>query len=219
MRGDAPQEGVKIWDIALRLFHWALVVAFAFSAWSAFQDKFGIYANMHTYAGVCVLILVCWRILWGLAGSESARFTSFVRGPKAIMGYLKHGDAAKCPGHNPLGAWSVVLMLLLLLAQAVMGLFATDDMFFSGPLSDQAGDWAGRLTRWHKQTGLVLLALAGLHILVVLYYTLIKKAGLVRAMITGTKPAAKRAPKLASPWRALAILVPLAGTLWYLILG
>ncbi len=219
MRGDAQLQGVKIWDIALRLFHWALVVAFALAAYSAYQDKFGIYANMHTYAGVTILILICWRILWGLAGSESARFTSFVRGPGAIMGYLKHGDAAKCPGHNPLGALSVMLMLLLLLAQAVMGLFATDDMFFSGPLSEQAGEWGGRLTRWHKQTGLVLIGLAGLHIAVVLYYTLIKKAGLVRAMITGRKTAPKKAPRLASPWLALGILVPVAAGLWYAILG
>jgi len=219
MRGDAQKEGVKIWDIALRLFHWALVVAFAFAAYSAFQDKFGIYAGMHTYAGVTVLILVCWRILWGFIGSESARFSSFVRGPKAIMGYLKQGDAAKCPGHNPLGALSVVLMLLLLLAQAVMGLFATDDMFFSGPLSEHAGDWGGRLTRWHKQTGLVLIGLAGLHVAVVLYYTLIKKAGLVRAMITGRKAAPRKAPKMASAWLALAILIPVALGLWYVILG
>lgn len=210
---------MKIWDIAIRLFHWTLVVVFIMAAYSAFQDKFGIYADMHTYAGVTILILMAWRILWGLVGSETARFSQFVRGPKAIKGYLQRGDAAKCAGHNPLGALSVVAMLVLLLAQAVMGLFATDDIFFSGPLSDQAGGWAGTLTRWHKQLGLVLIGLAALHVLVVLYYSVVKKAGLLRAMISGTKPAAKRAPVLKSPWLALAIFLPLAGGLWYAILG
>ncbi|MFC4348645.1 cytochrome b/b6 domain-containing protein [Kordiimonas lipolytica] len=210
---------MKIWDIAIRLFHWTLVVAFVMAAYSAFQDKFGIYADMHTYAGVTILILMVWRILWGLVGSESARFSSFVRGPKAIMGYLRHGDTAKCAGHNPLGALSVVAMLLLLLAQAVMGLFATDDMFFSGPLNGEAGSWAGTLTRLHKQLGLVLIGLATFHVLVVLYYTLIKKAGILRAMITGTKAEAKKAPRMASPWLALGVLVPVAATLWFAILG
>lgn len=210
---------VKVWDIAVRLFHWALAVAFCFSVFSAFQDKFGLYATMHTYAGLGILVLVSWRILWGLIGSDTARFSQFLMGPKAIMAYLR-GEGWSGVGHNPLGALSVVLMLLLLLVQAVMGLFATDDMFFEGPLASRVGDLAGEITELHEWLGYILMGLVGLHLLVVLWYALVRKMSLIWPMISGTKQLDKTvpAPHLRPAWLAFFLLVPVAVAVWYYLL-
>ncbi|NVJ99046.1 MAG: cytochrome b/b6 domain-containing protein [Alphaproteobacteria bacterium] len=211
---------IKVWDGATRLFHWALVIAFIFSVYSAFQDKYGIYAEIHTYAGVSVLALVAWRILWGIVGSDTSRFSHFVKGPNAIRAYLR-GEGWDGVGHNPLGALSVVLMLVLLLAQAGMGLFASDGMFFDGPFARDAGSWSGDLTRWHRWTGYSLMGLAGLHVLAVLWYAGLKKIQMILPIITGSKQFSKAvaAPRLRSPILALGLALGVAFAAWYFILA
>lgn len=224
MKTDAVHR-IKVWDGATRLFHWALVILFGLSAYSAFQNKFGIYADMHLYSGVAILALITWRILWGFIGSETARFSHFVKGPKAVLGYCAaalKGKASNDIGHNPLGAVSVCLMLLLLLAQAVMGLFATDAMFFYGPFSDSVdGSLAGNLTGIHKLLGYGLLGLVGLHIVMVIAYRLLRKTDLLTPMITGWKQVAAQtvAPKTAHPFAALLLFILVAGAAWWGILA
>lgn len=205
------QKKIKVWDGAVRLFHWVLVVVFCLSAYSAFQDKFGIYADMHLNAGIAIIILVVWRIAWGIAGSETARFRHFVKSPSIVIQHLKH-TFSKLPyreiGHNPLGGLSVILMLFLLLAQALMGLFASDGMIFSGPLArDVAGSLSSDLTTWHKLLGRILIGVVVFHVVVVLLYAALKRVNLIWPMITGTTKSDSEvtAPKMRPAWQALIL--------------
>ena len=205
---------IKLWDGAVRVFHWSLVLLFGLSLYSAFQDKFGIYAEMHYYSGVAIIGLVVWRILWGFVGSDAARFTFFLKGPSGISSYLK-GDNSHV-GHNPLGGWSVILMLLALLIQAVLGLFSSDGMLFGGPFSFYVSD-SNAITNIHEYLGYGLMGLIGLHVLAVLFYELVKKQRLILPMLTGWADFREDAdkPRNKSIMFALGIAVA-AGLLLYI---
>jgi len=175
---------VRVWDVPVRLIHWLMVLAIGTSWWTAETGRM----DWHRYAGYSMLALVSFRIYWGFFGSSTARFSQFVRGPRTIASYLK-GSWVAMPGHNPLGALSVVVLLVLLLAQVVLGLFAVDvDGIESGPLSAHVSFELGRAAAsWHEDLFDVLLWLIGLHVLAVLYYVLYKKENLIAAMVHGKR--------------------------------
>jgi cytochrome b len=222
-----PHGKIKVWDIGTRLFHWALVILFSLSAYSAFQDKFGIYATMHLWSGFGVLCLVSWRIIWGFIGSDTARFSRFLKGPKATLLYAKTA-LKKTPyhhvGHNPLGALSVVAMLVLLLVQASFGLFSNDDIIFSGPLADSISDrLSGDITGWHEVIGFTLFGIIGLHVFVIIYMAVRRRVNLVMPMISGylkansTPDKGAQLPHFRSPLLALAAALVVGGALyWYI---
>jgi cytochrome b len=221
---DTELVPVPVWDIWVRLFHWALVVVIAASF---ITDQVGDL-DSHYIAGLAVLGLVIFRILWGLVGSPTARFTHFIRGPRAILAYLKYALGRRPSfsfGHNPAGAAMVAVLLFLLLMQAISGLFNTDDILFEGPLYDNASSAiTGFMGSWHARFGNAILALILLHVVVVLLYRLVKGENLVRAMIFGKarlpRPVATAVTrsgeaKFASPLKAIlcaaiAAAVPLA---------
>lgn len=213
----AAKTKIKVWDGGIRLFHWALAVLFCLSCYSAFQDKFGIHADIHFYAGYNILILVIWRILWGVWGSETARFSHFVKSPIVALHHLLatvRGAPYTEVGHSPMAGFSVLLMLILLLAQAVMGLFASDGMIFSGPLSaDVSSSVASDLTTWHKLLGRILIGLVAVHISAVLFYVVFKRVNLVWPMITGHVRAEEgtRPPRVRSIWLALGLFLVAGG--------
>ena len=175
---------VRIWDLPLRLFHWLLVAAVVAAFVAA---KIGGNAMVwHGRAGLLIIGLLVFRLVWGFAGSTHARFASFVRGPAAIRAYLK-GEWFGA-GHNPIGALSVLAMLGLLATQAATGLFANDDVAFEGylyPLVSAAA--SERITGVHKLLEPVLILLVLLHLGAIAFYTRIKKESLVLPMITGWK--------------------------------
>src|SRR5690349_12806244 len=103
---------IRVWDIPTRLTHWLIVVLVGLSWWTAETGRL----EWHRWSGYALLGLVIFRIYWGFVGSSTARFSSFVRGPRAIAGYLQ-GRWVATAGHNPLGALSVVALLVLLLVQ------------------------------------------------------------------------------------------------------
>jgi cytochrome b len=189
--------GVEAWDLPTRLFHWTLV-ALIVSAWVSyeFSEALGdIDLVWHRWNGLAALTLIVWRLLWGIAGSPTARFASFVRGPSAALGYARALLAGKLPrylGHNPLGAYMVLALLAAVAAQGTLGLFAVDDNDLTGgPLyrlvSEATNKWA---TRWHAWSfNYVILTLAAVHITANALYGLVKKEPLIRAMVTGRKPA------------------------------
>jgi cytochrome b len=187
---------VRVWDLPLRLTHWLLVGAVAAAFVSA---KIGGNAMVwHGRAGLAILGLVAFRIVWGFVGSTHARFASFVRGPADIRAYL-HGQWSGL-GHNPLGALSVLVLLTLMLCQAVTGLFANDDIAFQGHLYALAGaDASASLTGIHKLFEPLMIALVCAHVGAIAFYARIRKTNLVQPMITGWKetsdPAAKPAPQ------------------------
>lgn len=175
---------IKVWDLPVRLFHWlllALVVAAVISV------KIGGNAmEWHGRFGHLIVGLIVFRIVWGLIGSRTARFASFVRGPSAIRDYLVGRWAGV--GHNPLGALSALALLGLIAFQAGSGLFSHDDVAFSGPMSAMvSGDTVSWLSGWHRSTEWYIYGLVGLHVAAVLFYSLVKKDRLVGPMITGRK--------------------------------
>ncbi|WP_262693252.1 cytochrome b/b6 domain-containing protein [Kordiimonas aquimaris] len=219
MANDTGGNTVKVWDGGLRLFHWALVVAFCLSTYSAFQSKFGIYGDMHTYSGISILVLILWRFLWGFIGSESARFLRFLRGPKQIKNYVQSQVDEQYAGHNPIGGVSVIFALLLLGAQALLGLYASDGMLFSGPFAYRI-EYADTITDIHEIMGYTLMGWVGLHLLAIAYHYLALKSNLVKPMITGRKTleAGVSAPTIASPAKAIVcFLVASAAVYWWVL--
>ena len=212
-RTDSAVRKVRVWDLPVRLFHWALAVLLVALYITGQQGPL----DLHMKFGQTVLVLVIWRLLWGLFGSETARFHRFLKGPAAVVAYgrsLLTPHPLPVAGHNPLGGLMVVALLVTVLVQAGSGLFATDDIVVEGPLYHLvSGKTASFLTTVHHYTINVLIGLAAIHVAASLFYLLVKKEDLIEPMLTGAKPlpATLPAPALASPLRALILLAVVAG--------
>jgi cytochrome b len=175
-----------VWDLPVRLFHWSFAICFAVS-WISGQAE---NLDLHYGSGLVLLGLVIFRLLWGLVGSPTARFAHFLRGPGAAIAYLKESFRHRGPsysfGHNAAGGLMVVALIVLAGLQVVSGMSSTDDVIFEGPLYGRLPDWLGRpLEILHEPLANILLALALLHILVILVYRFVKRENLVRAMVLG----------------------------------
>jgi cytochrome b len=215
--GGAPGlQRLKVWDPWVRAFHWLLVIGLVLAWYSAEYGFGGLGKTWHMRIGTAVLGLIVFRVLWGLVGSQTARFSHFVKGPGTVRGYLKslrRRDPTPI-GHNPLGGWAVVALLLLAAAQPITGLFASDDILASGYLANDVPpgvqDAIGGL---HKDLFWVLLGFVGLHVVVTVAYLPLKRENLIRWMVTGRRPAPAswREPWFASPLRALACVAVAAG--------
>ncbi|MEQ8497519.1 MAG: cytochrome b/b6 domain-containing protein [Gammaproteobacteria bacterium] len=200
---------VSVWDLPVRLFHWLLVVAIPFSWWSA--EEGGVMLKYHMWCGYTIFGLVLFRIAWGFFGSSYARFASFVQGPRRVLaslGELLDRRPLATPGHNPLGGWMVMVLLLVLAVQVGTGLFANDDLFNEGPLYAHVGkDTSDLLTAIHHVNFTILLVLVAVHIAAVAWHRVRKGEHLARAMVTGRKTLPAPAPPLVrvAAWRALVI--------------
>lgn len=187
---DAAAAGRKVWDLPVRLFHWALVASFV----GAFvTNRLGVsYFKYHVWCGYSVIVLVSFRLIWGVVGTHHAKFKNFLKGPAAIAAYMRdlaRGRDARYAGHNPLGALMVVTLLATLGVQAVAGLFANDEIFNAGPFAALVSkEGSLRLTGLHKTLFYWIAAAVALHVGAVLLHVFVKDENLVRAMITGKKP-------------------------------
>lgn len=209
-----PARRVGIWDGPTRIFHWLLVLAIPALWWTAENGEIGLHVTL----GIGVTALLVFRILWGLIGSSTARFGNFLKGPRAVMSYL-NGNAVEGVGHNPIGGWSVAAMLLVLVAQVGLGLFAeSDDTGLLGPLSTMVSpDAAARITDLHGLLFNVLIGLIVLHVAAILFYAIARRRNLVGPMITGSGAASADAASLkkASTIRlAIALVVSVVAFLW-----
>ena len=194
---DSPQRTgtVQVWDLPLRIFHWALVLAIV-AAYVTAEFGGSEWAQWHGRIGAVVLALLVFRLVWGFIGTHHARFASFAPTPSRIAAYLR--GRWQRAGHNPLGALSVFALLFVVAAQVTTGLFANDDIAFAGPWSDWVSQsTSDRLTGWHQQIFYVLAGFIGLHLVAILFYLLIRKSNLVSPMITG-KQAVVAAPPAAT---------------------
>ena len=217
----AASSGRKIlvWDLPTRGFHWLLVLLVTTSFITGKVG--GLWMSYHLLSGYAILGLILFRLIWGVAGGRYARFSSFLRGPAAVLRYLRdlpRRDAPHYPGHNPLGGWSVAAMLLTLLIQAVSGLFASDDIFTEGPLyswvSESTSAW---LTRLHLLNQEIILVLVGVHVLAVLFYLIVKHDNLIGPMFSGMKHPADGALPSANPVGRGALIAGLAAAAVYLL--
>jgi cytochrome b len=215
-RENQPRKTVAVWDWPVRIVHWLLVVLIVVS-WIT-SEVGGNAMTYHMWSGYTILTLVAFRIVWGWVGSRHARFASFVRGPGEVIRYatsLAGTRSSSFLGHNPLGGWSVVLMLLSVAVQATTGLFANDDVMTEGPLASRvSGEASELLTAIHNYNFYVLLALIALHLIAILFYLLVKRENLIGAMFTGRKYINGVAPAqepMASLLRAAVVLLIVAG--------
>jgi cytochrome b len=176
---------IRVWDLPTRIFHWSIVVLVLTSWMSADQGKMEI----HLYSGSALLALLLFRIIWGFIGSSTARFSDFLTHPRRVWSYLR-GDArgGGYAGHNPAGGWMVIVLIAILCAQAITGLFSNDDISFNGPLSTRISkDQSDRLTIVHGAMFNVILLLIWVHVVAVFFYLFVKAENLIRPMCTGKK--------------------------------
>ena len=171
-----------LWDLPLRVFHWSLVAAVTTAIVTG--ELGGAWMPWHGRAGLAIVGLLVFRIVWGVVGSATSRFAHFAPSPSSVIAYLR--GRWRGVGHNPLGALSVFALLGLLSLQAATGLFGNDDIAFAGPLNHLVDDGTGsRATGWHRLLADGLFVLLALHLLAVAFHVAVKRHRLIRPMITG----------------------------------
>ncbi len=213
---------VKIWDLPTRVFHWCLAIAVL--AAIASSKVGGDAMSLHMQFGYATLGLVVFRVVWGLFGGYWSRFSNWPLGATAMRRYLR-GEAkpSETAGHSPTGALASLALLTVVLAQAVSGLVADDEIASFGPLvpwvSSSVSGWA---TWYHHEVGqLLLLGLIGMHLLAIAFYTLIKRQSLIQAMLGGFKSLAHEVPDsqdaFAARLKGLLLLAFCVGGAWLLL--
>jgi cytochrome b len=200
---------IRIWDLPTRLFHWILVVLL-FTSWLSAQEN---WMRLHVVCGLSVLTLLLFRLIWGIIGSDTARFSHFLAHPFEAVRHLMHlrrREPDTEAGHNAAGGWMVIGLLAILFVQVGTGLCANDDVLTEGPLARFVGkersDW---LTHIHDLNFNLIEIAVALHVLAIIAYRVLKGHNLLLPMITGKKrlPGATRAPRMMHPVLALAVFV------------
>jgi cytochrome b len=216
-------EEHQVWDLPVRIFHWSLAAAIV----GAFvTNKLGVsYFKYHVWCGYATIVLVLFRVVWGFVGTRHAQFRNFLRGPVATLRYgllMLRRRKPRYAGHNPLGAWMVLALLLAVGLQAIMGLFGNDDIFNLGPLAGYVSkDVSLQLTSLHRRLFYGIVAAVALHILAVIAHHVFANEKLVQAMITGRKPldalAENDAIASSRSWLAAALTIAFALALGFVV--
>lgn len=194
---------VLVWDAPVRVFHWLLAASFI-GAWLTAESE--RWMLVHVTLGYTVGGLVAFRVLWGLLGTRHARFGDFVRGPRAVVGYLKSlvgrggdgGGGAEHPvGHNPAGAW------------AILGLLGGSALIVATGWATYQDLGGGALEELHEGLAKAVLALVFVHVAGVIVSSRLHHQNLVRAMVDGHKLGWPE-DGIRSAWRSLAALMVVA---------
>lgn len=217
MSAEETPRPQLVWDWPIRVFHWLLVLAVI--TLFVTGKIGGNWLEWHRRAGFLVIGLVLFRVMWGFFGGYHARFANFVRGPKGIMDFVRGKKAASAAaGHNPLGALSVLLMLMVIALQAGTGMFANDDVMLEGPYAAMVGkemsDW---FTKLHKFNSYGILGLVAMHIAAIAFHYFRKNNNLVLPMVTGNKVLSGQVPQRACPiWLAPALIALTVAMVYWL---
>jgi cytochrome b len=217
---ERVEEKRLVWDLPLRLFHWLLVLSMI-ASWVTAELGFD-WMQIHMYLGYWTIGLLTFRIIWGFIGPRHARFASFLTGPTGLWRYTKGlaaGTMIQTAGHNPLGGISVIVMLALVGFQAATGLFATDDIVWTGPYNSAvSGATADKLTSLHHLNFNIILAAVSLHITAIVLYFLVKKQNLIAAMVHGKKVVPPHeAISKSEVVKAIVVIVISAGLVYWLL--
>ena len=191
----ATKNRILVWDAPVRVFHWLIVLCFVGAYFTAEVDR---WRPVHVALGYTVVGLVVFRFIWGLIGTRYARFSSFVRGPRAVIRYagsVLRGRSQPYIGHNPAGALAIVALLLLALAVTASG-WAT---------YSEIGDFEDV----HEAAVNIMLVVIGVHLAGVLLDSWLHRQNLVGAMITGRK-LGRLEEGIRSARRSVAVLMLLA---------
>jgi cytochrome b len=191
--GASPRN-VLVWDVPVRVFHWLMVLSFAGAYLTAESERWRL---LHVTLGYTMAGLVAFRLVWGVIGSRHARFASFVKGPAAVMRYLRStlGERPEHHlGHNPAGALAIVLMLAMAVAVTASGWALYNDL---------SGEWLEEL---HEVAANLMLAVIGVHVAAVLISSRLHRENLVAAMIDGRKTGSPK-DAVRSAWRSVGALM------------
>ena len=191
---ESPAERILVWDAPVRIFHWLMVLCFA-GAWLTAESE--SWRLVHVTLGYTMAGLVAFRVLWGLWGTRYAKFSSFVRGPRAVaryLGNLLRGRHEPYTGHNPAGAVAIVVLLVLALLVTVTGWLTYEDL---------AGHW---LEEGHEAVASAMLAIVGAHVAAVLWTSWRFRENLVGAMVTGRKPGTPQ-QGIRRAWYSVAVVM------------
>lgn len=199
----------NIWDAPTRIYHWLMVALIVLQFGTA---KFGwLDMQWHFYFGYALLTLMLFRISWGFFGSSNVRFAELMQGPRRLVSYLRNWrsqNVSALAGHNPVGGWSSIFLILVVLLQALTGLATSDDIEWYGPLCHRLPDGWSDWAEWlHHRLQILMLALIALHILAIALYWFVKRENLLAAMWHGRRLFDGEAPRWVSGWRALVLFV------------
>jgi len=211
---------IRVWDAPTRLFHWAVVVLVC-ASWLTQHEG---WMDQHVLCGYTMFTLLLFRLIWGVIGSDTARFGRFLKSPIAAFRHLA-GLYRRAPdteiGHNAAGGWMVLAMLGLLCVQVGTGLCANDQVSVEGPLAHVVGsensDW---LSHVHAVNFRLIAAAIALHLLAILSYRLLFGHRLVGPMVTGNKrlPVTAPVPRMAGPAKAFGAFCAAAGLVAFVVL-
>ena len=181
----SPLRDVRVWDPFLRLTHWSFPLLIPAMWWTAENSKWAL----HRQLGLVLLGLLVFRVIWGFVGPETARFSQFVKGPGAVLAYLRSGAGGPSIGHSPVGGWSTLALIGAMLAQVSMGLFSGDPYDgMTGPLNPLVGVMvADTITDLHETFFWVIAALVGLHLAAITFYA-VRGDDLLSPMVGGDRP-------------------------------
>lgn len=214
---DNSTAKVKVWDVYIRIFHWLLLICILVSFISFRLDEMDI----HFISGHCVLALIIFRVIWGVVGSRTALFQSFIKGPGTILNYLQNPSSEKFKGiigHSPIAALSVIAMLVVISVQVGTGLISDDEILLQGPLAQfVSGEMSYQATTYHGINAKLIIGLIVLHLAAIAFYRFIKKDDIVKPMVTGQKNVSEEFAQHVQPMdktkhlrAAMAILISIA---------
>ena len=176
-------QNSKIWDGAVRIFHWSQVLLLAGLWYSAEQEWYGLHMTLAYVLAAVVLS----RVIWGFIGSDNARFGHFVKSPFQVWRWLRQHPKPMATGHNPLAGYMVLALIVLVLLQFLTGLMTTDDILIEGPLVALVpSDWVSVASSIHKQNINLILALVAMHIVAALWHQW-RGDKVISAILTGKK--------------------------------
>lgn len=197
-----------IWDVPTRLFHWSLVACFVL-AW--FTDEGDRWRAIHVFVGYMMLGLVAFRVLWGFAGSHFARFASFWFTPREAAQYafkVLAGHAPRHVGHNPAGSVAIYILLALVVAVGISGVFVLGGDERQGlaaaVLSFSQARWAKKL---HEASATLMLLVVMAHITGVVVESWLHKENLARSMLNGCKDAPAGTPAARPAWAVAGLML------------
>jgi cytochrome b len=205
---DVRPGGILVWDVPTRLFHWLAVLLIV----AAYATARVGWMDWHARAGDGLLVALLFRLLWGVFGSQTARFAGFLASPSAALRHIAHAlrpEPDLQVGHNPAGGWMALLLIALMLGQTLTGLYVGNDIAEEGPLTERVPAVVANLIQALHDRILwdALILAVALHLTAILAYATVKRQNLILPMIAGRKalpPAAQ--PRLASRARAALAL-------------
>jgi cytochrome b len=207
MTQTQPKQSVLVWDLPVRVFHWLLVLSFA-GAWMTAESE--AQQMIHYAFGYTACALVLCRILWGLIGTRYARFTQFIKGPSKTTHHIKsllNRQQDHQLGHNPAGAWAMVLLMVLILVLGITGYWIVKDL-----LSERVGEV-------HEIIASMAMAVVTVHIAAAILMSFLQNENLIKSMVTGKKMGAVE-QAIPSPVYLVGFMLAVAwGYLFYLVVS